>query len=222
MSHPPDQERFSRQTILPGVGPEGQEKWSKANVFLVGEGPAIQSAALALVSSGVSRLTFPVESRFDRLALTSSFPQLKVDVLPQDLDQLPPVSMTLVLSEDPALRRKISRSLRHQAHPAVFGWPAASGFALLAVSHQGGQCPCLECFEIMNPKAFTKGTPAVQEMTGSMAATEALLWILKGSTPLEGRVWVNALASGISIHHPVQPTYKCTARMLEEGATVTP
>jgi hypothetical protein len=175
-----------------------------------------------LASSGIGKLIFLSESHFDSFSLSRQFPQVHVDVLPDDLDHLPNVSLTLVLSEKAALRRKVSRLLRHQAHPALFGWPAASGFALMASKHQGGQCPCLECFEVLNPKAFTTGTPALQEMIGAMTASEALLWILKGSSPLEGKVWVNSLGTGVSIHHEVKSSYKCVARMIEEGATVTP
>ncbi|HTC20872.1 MAG TPA: hypothetical protein VK859_08490, partial [bacterium] len=80
----------------------------------------------------------------------------------------------------------------------------------------------LECFEIMNPKAFSKGQPPVQRMIGAMAASEALQWILKGSSPLEGKVWITSLDTGVSYHHEVHPTYKCSARLLEEGAVVTP
>jgi hypothetical protein len=222
MATAPAEDRFSRQTILPGVGPEGQAKWAQASVFLAGEGPALKAAAIALASSGVPKLTFLTESHFDSFSLDRQFPSLKVDVLPDDPDHLPSVSLSLVLSERAGLRRKISRLLRHQAQPALFGWPAASGFALMGARHQGGQCPCLECFETLNPKAFTTGAPTLQEVIGAMAASEALLWILKGSSALEGKVWVNSLGTGVSFHHEVKPSYKCAARMIEEGASVTP
>jgi hypothetical protein len=216
------EERFSRQVILPGVGLEGQAKWAQASILLAGEGPALEAAALGLASSGVAKLHFVTPGHFDSFSLTSNFPQLQVDVHPEDSDHLPDVSLSLVLSEKAAFRRKMSRLLRHLAKPALFGWPAASGFALMAAKHTGGQCPCMECFEVMNPKAFGQGDGTLWQMLGAAAASEALLWILKGNSPLEGKVWVNSLGAGLSIHHEVRPTYKCAARLMEEGATITP
>lgn len=221
-SGPLPDERFSRQVILPSVGPEGQKKWSKASALLVGEGVALQSAAVALASVGVSKIFVIPLGHFDSFSLTSQFPNLHVDVLPEDFEQLPETSAVLVLTENKEIRRRFSRWLRHHARPAFFAWPAGSGFALLTARHEGGQCPCLECFEIMNPKAFTKGEASLQRMIGAIAASEALQWILKGNSPLEGKVWITSLETGVSFHHEVQPTYKCPARLLEEGAPVTP
>ncbi len=216
------EDRFFRQEILSGVGKEGQAKWAQARVLLAGDGPALKSAVLGLASSGIHQIILLSKAPFDGSSLTEQFPQLRLELLREAPGTLPSVSLGMVLSEDPAFRRAMSRSFRRQAQSALFGWPAASGFALMAVEHQDGQCPCLECFEVMNPKAFTQGTPAIQEMTGALAATEALLWILKGGTPLTGKVWINALGAGVSVQHAVHPTYKCAARMAEEGAVVTP
>jgi hypothetical protein len=222
MPTPDQQDRFSRQVILPSVGPEGQKKWSEASVLLAGEGVALQSSATALASVGVSKLFILFYGNFDSFSLTSQFPNLQVDVLPEEFEHLPDASIAVVSTERKEARQRFSRWLRHRAKPALFAWPSGSGFALLAVRHQGGQCPCLECFEIMNPKAFAQGQPSVQRMMGAMAASEALQWILKGQSPLEGKVWITSLDTGVSYHHEVQPTYKCPARLLEEGAVVTP
>ncbi len=221
-SGPVSNERFSRQVILPSVGSEGQKKWSEASVLLAGEGTVLQSAALALASVGVSELFVVSTGRFDSFSLPTQFPKLQIDVLPEDSEHFPETSAVVVLTEDKEIRRRLSRWFRHHARPAFFAWPAGSGFALFTARHQGGQCPCLECFEIMNPKAFTKGSSSLQRMIGAMAASEALQWILKEDSPLEGKVWVTSMETGTSFHHVVQPTYKCPARLLEEGATVTP
>jgi molybdopterin/thiamine biosynthesis adenylyltransferase len=218
----PSPEKFSRQTILPSVGPEGQDKWSKASALLAGEGVTLQSAAAALAAVGVSKLFLVSLGHFDSFSLTSQFPHLQVDVLPEETESLPETSAVLVLTEDKEARRRFSRRLRHHARPAFFTWPSGSGFALFTARHEGGQCPCLECFEVLNPKAFAGREPSLQRMIGAMAASEALQWILRGGSPLEGKVWITSLERGISFHHEVQPTYKCPARLLEEGAPVTP
>lgn len=214
--------RFSRQTILSSVGPEGQKKWSQASALLVGEGVSLQSAATALASTGISKLFVVPIGPFDSFALTSQFPGLHLDVLPEEFEQLPEATITLVLTEKREARRRFSRWLRHHARPAFFAWPAGSGFALLTARHEGGQCPCLECFEVMNPKAFSKGEPSLQRMIGAMSASETLQWILTEKSTLEGKVWITSLETGVSFHHDVDPTYKCPARLLEEGAPVTP
>jgi molybdopterin/thiamine biosynthesis adenylyltransferase len=214
--------RFSRQVILPSVGPEGQKKWSEASVLLAGEGAALHACATALASVGVPRLFVLSLGDFDSFSLTNAFPNLRMDVLPEESENLPDASIALITTENKEARRRLSRWLRHRAKPALFAWPAGSGFALFTARHQGGQCPCLECFEIMNPKAFSKGQPSVQNMIGAMAASEALQWILRGNSPLEGKVWITSLDTGVSYHHEVHPTYKCSARLLEEGAVVTP
>jgi molybdopterin/thiamine biosynthesis adenylyltransferase len=53
MNHP---DRYSRQTIFPGIGPEGQSKLSGAFVVLVGCGALGTVVASALVRAGVGRL----------------------------------------------------------------------------------------------------------------------------------------------------------------------
>jgi hypothetical protein len=80
----------------------------------------------------------------------------------------------------------------------------------------------LECFETLNPKAFSKGQPTISRILGALAASEALQWVLKGEAPIEGKVWITSLEEGVSIHHEVQPTYKCPAHLMEQGAPVTP
>jgi len=214
--------KYSRQVILPSVGPEGQIKWSQASVLLAGEGAALQAAATALASVGVSRLMILSAGPFDTFPLTDQFRDLQVDLLPEEFEQLPAASEVVVLTENKELRRKISRWMRHHARPALFARPAGTGFALFSARHHGGQCPCLECFEIMNPKAFTRGEPSIQRTVGAMAASEILQKILKEDSPLDGKVWITSLESGVSFHHEVKPTYKCPARLLEEGAVVTP
>ncbi len=195
-------DRYSRQVILPEVGVEGQTKWATARILLVGEGAILTAAEIALKSTGVSHLV-----------------QWKTDVPQAPTGE---ADLTLVLTEDSAFRRRASRLLRKNRMPSLFAWCAGSGYALFAASHQGGHCPCLECFETLNPKAFTRGTPTVQRLLGALAASEALQWVLKGSTPLENKVWVTSLDSGVSFHHEVHASGKCPARLLEEGAVVTP
>jgi hypothetical protein len=215
-------ERFSRQVILPSVGPEGQKKWSEAQVLLAGEGVGLFSAATALASVGVSNLFILPSGSLDPSPLAVQFPNLRLGLLSGDLQSLPKTSLTIIMSGKKEFRQGLSRELRHQARPALFAWTMGSGFALLAVRHEGGKCPCLECFEIMNPKAFSGGEESLERMTGAMAASEALQWILKGDSPLEGKGWITSLETGVSFYHEIRPSYKCPARLLEEGATIIP
>ena len=62
----------------------------------------------------------------------------------------------------------------------------------------------------------------MERLLGSVAASETLELILNGSSPLENKVWITALETGISVKHEIIPTYKCPAKMIEDGAKVTP
>jgi hypothetical protein len=189
---------FVRQVLLTEVGPEGQAAWAKASVALLGEGAVLASARAALESSGIGVLK----------VLSS-------------LEDPPPSDLWLVLTGDPTLRRDASRRARRGKDRTLFGWAAGGGHALFAQAPGG--CPCLECFETLNPKAFkAKGDAPAERFLGAAAATEALLWLLKGSSPLLGRVQFFLPSQGSTLAHPVAPSAKCPALLLSEGAGVTP
>ncbi|WP_071461443.1 thiazole biosynthesis adenylyltransferase ThiF [Bacillus massilinigeriensis] len=50
-------ERYSRQTLFPGIGPEGQEKIGRKHVLIVGAGALGSGNAEVLTRAGVGRLT---------------------------------------------------------------------------------------------------------------------------------------------------------------------
>jgi hypothetical protein len=195
------QERYSRQVILPGVGKEGQARWEVSRVLLAGEGPAFEAAATALRAVGVSQLSL-----------------LEPGARPEPI----PADLALVVTEKADFRRALNRAFRKLSQPALFAWPAGSGYALYLTGKEPGRCPCLECFEVLNPKAFGRGGAIVQRMLGAMAASEALQWLLQRQSPLAGQVWITSLEGGISIKHRVEVSYKCPAHLLEQGAQVTP
>lgn len=232
MPSPDVRETFSRQLILPKVGVEGQRKWAVSSVCLIGEGAAFPSAATALISSGLGRLSLLPMGPFDPKALVSPLTGLPLEILPENTQTLPAVSAVAILTGKKKSWRPWSRQLRRDGKPAFFGWAAGSGYALFHATHQGGGCPCLECFEVLNPKAFVRqvqgqggpapGIPPVERLLGALAASEILQWLLSGATPLENKVWITSVETGVSFHHEVRAAYKCPARMLEEGAAVIP
>jgi len=193
-------ERFARQIILPGVGVEGQKKWAETPIGLYAEATVLEAASTALTSSGASQLTILKDSR----------------------DAIPAGSVILVLTPKKDVLRAFSRRFRSEKRAAFLGWPSGSGWALFLASHRGGQCPCLECFEVMNPKAFNEPVLGVPRLMAAMGASEVLRYILEGGSSLEGKVWITSLDSGISFQHEVAPSYKCPAKLMEEGAPVTP
>jgi molybdopterin/thiamine biosynthesis adenylyltransferase len=197
-------ERFSRQVILPGVGTAGQEKWANSTLLLAGEGVALRAIRTALETAGASQI------------LTLS---------PGASGPLSPFSIAIIVTEDMDWRGKLSRQLRSSAKPALFAWPAGSGYALFLTRHENSQCPCLDCFEVMNPKAFSptrQVTDSVRRILGSLAASEALQWILAGESPLEGKVWITSIQEGISFQHEVSASPKCPAKLVDEGVAITP
>src|SRR5450432_1289547 len=70
----PSAERYSRQVLFPGIGPEGQRRLSAAHVALVGCGATGAAAAGLLARAGVGTLTlidrdFVEESNLQRQVL---------------------------------------------------------------------------------------------------------------------------------------------------------
>lgn len=217
-------ERYGRQVILPGVGADGQKKWADSTVLLAGEGPALQSALTALSSSGVNKIFILPSQGKDAPFPSFQTSGRQMQVLPPSFEKLPEASIALVLSDDGDFRRKSNRVFRKNPRPVLYGWTAGSGMALFlsGTPALGESCPCFECFEVMNPKAFSKGEPEVHRVLGATAASEALQWILSGSSPLLYHVWITSLSEGVSFHHKVQSTPKCPARLGEQGIFYTP
>jgi hypothetical protein len=218
-------ERYSRQAILSGVGAEGQEKWGKSRVVLAGEGLALEAAAAALASSGIGQLSIIRPNTPDAADWKNRFPNTHVECLDPSSSSLPPCDLALVLTGDADFRRRLGRLLRRQSQPVLSAWAAGSGYALFLSRHaedQNGKCPCLECFEVMNPKAFSKAAPQVERLLAAAAVSEALLWLLSRQSSLDGKVWITSLETGVSFHHEVCATPKCPAKLTDEGATITP
>ena len=203
------EERFSRQIKLPKVGLEGQKKWSQSAVLLAGEGIAFQSAATALASTGLGQLYLVSPEPIEISSLIPPTLGLSLSILDTELDELPVSAITIVVSENPGFRRRLSRDLRRSSKPALFGWPSGSGYSLYLTRHIGNHCPCLECFETLNPKAFSTGSDVVKRILGALTACEAFKWTLLDESPLENKVWITSLEKGISFHHVVAPSHKC-------------
>ena len=146
-------ERYSRQTLLSGVGVEGQKRWANALVRVAGEGDALEACLTALASSGIGNLQILRDPSFDSKSFGQFYPQTKIEVIP-DLNVATTADLTLVVTARADLRRKISRQLRSQKKIGIFAWPAASGFALWVGPHAEGKCPCLECFRGIEPQGL--------------------------------------------------------------------
>ena len=60
-----DFSRYSRQLVLPGVGPEGQGKLAKARILVVGAGGLGSPVALYLAAAGVGTIGIADGDRVD-------------------------------------------------------------------------------------------------------------------------------------------------------------
>jgi len=224
LQNPTQNARYSRQTILPSIGEAGQKKLANSSVWLVGEGSVLEAALIALASSGLSQILVSSVFRFDESLWKGRFADSEISFLPLDTIQIPPVSLVLVLTSVDKMRKRLNRELRGKGLPTVFGWNAGSGIGLFFSQYKNHdkKCPCFECFEILNPKAFNEGVPEVLRFLGAAGASETLLWLITGKTEIENQVWIQSLDSGQSFYHPVSASFKCPAFLLEKGATVTP
>ena len=206
---------------MPGVGEDGQKKWGQATVLLAGEGTAFEMALTALSTSGVNKFYILSQVIFDPSLFVSQNPDLQIQTLDPSIEKAPCASLYLVVTEQSSFRRKISRLARRQKQAALFAWPLGTGFGVFYSKYQEGKCPCLECFETLNPKSFNKAEKTVQRVLGAAATSEALKILLGEVSPLENKVGITSLKSGFSFRHDVSPSYKCPVHLMDEGAVIT-
>ncbi len=95
---------------------------------------ALEACLTALALSGMGNLQILRDPSFDSQAFGQYHPQTKIEVLP-DLNAATTSDLTLVVTAQTDLRRRISRQLRSQMKLGIFAWPAASGFALWVGLH---------------------------------------------------------------------------------------
>ena len=160
-----DQERYSRQILFPGIGPEGQNRLAKAHVSIIGCGATGAAAASLLARAGVGTLTL-----IDRDFVEPS--NLQRQVLFDEADALE------VLPKAEAARRKIAQfNSGIEVRPHISDLVPENIANLLGGSHL--ILDATDNFEtryLINDFAVQQGTPWIYAAAiGAYAATMNVL-----------------------------------------------
>ncbi len=197
-----EDKRFARQTLLPEVGPIGQERLHKASVFLVGCGGLASSAAYYLVSAGIGRIGIADDdcveiSNLNRQILhtTSRIGMPKVESAQKALEALHPALTVQALAcrltsvetlmemldgydividctDNYAARYLINEACIRLDKPWVYA--SVSGFEGQAMTIVPGRGPCYRCLYPSNPADATKSAePAIGVTPGIMGIIQS-------------------------------------------------
>ncbi len=193
-----EQARYARQTILPGMGEEGQLRLKRASVFIVGCGGLGSPAAMYLAAAGIGRLGL---CDFDNVEASNLQRQLlhaeqsvgtpKLESAASRLSGLRS-DLEIVLHEKPFTAESIEdvrgydilldASDNYETRDAQNSVALALGIPLVsaAVSQYGGQVtvysphlggPCYRCAVPEIPVPGTYPTPAQLGIMGAVAGT---------------------------------------------------
>jgi adenylyltransferase/sulfurtransferase len=178
--HPPfaDSDRYSRQILFPGIGPEGQQRLARAHAAVIGVGATGAATASLLARAGVGRITL-----IDRDIVEPS--NLQRQILFDEADA------AAAIPKAEAARTKISQfnsSIQVEAHIADL---VPSNIASL-LAEASLLLDCTDNFEtryLLNDYAVQQGKPWIY--AGAIAAQAATMTILP---------------SGFSTPYPLSPT----------------
>jgi molybdopterin-synthase adenylyltransferase len=200
-------ERYQRQIMIPGFGPEGQEKLKKARVFLAGAGGLGSPAALYLAAAGIGSIRIvdidTVElSNLNRQVLhwTSNIGELKVASAKNKLNQLNPgveieaiqarittdnagelingCDMILDAVDNLATRYTLNLTAQKLKIPLFHG--AIAGFEGRAMTILPGRSACLMC--LYRGVSLTRKSPvlgATPAIIAGIQVSEAIKYITR-------------------------------------------
>ena len=189
-------ERYSRQLILPEVGPGGQERLGAARVAVVGEGAAAEAVVAYLAAAGVGWIA------------AAPALQRHADAAQADL-VLAPVPTTPGPELDAAI---VTAERIDTAAAAVASWrPRAAYVVWVAADMIGGCPPCPACAASALARDTASGdTTAVRDaLLGTIAATEVVKAVLAIGMPIAGRALAYDAATATVVGAPVGARSTC-------------
>ncbi len=213
-----DDQRYIRQTILPEIGPDGQEQLAKASVLIAGIGGLGSVSSLYLAAAGIGHIkiadgdvvelsnlnrqiihseTFLGQPKTISAAIRIKALNSHVRVTPVqerithfNIDELlKDVNIIVDGSDNYETRQVLNRaSLRHGL-PFVYG--GVQGFNAMVSSFVPGQTPCFECIVTGTGVQPGSGTGIIGPAAGiaaSFQAMETIKLILELGKPLKNRM----------------------------------
>jgi molybdopterin/thiamine biosynthesis adenylyltransferase len=213
-----DDQRYLRQTILPEIGPDGQEKLAHACVLIAGVGGLGSVSSLYLAAAGIGHIkiadpdavelsnlnrqiihseaflrqpkTISAAIRIKALNSSVRVTPVQERITHDNIDRLlKDVNIIVDGSDNYETRQVLNRaSLRHGL-PFVYG--GVQGFNAMVSSFVPGQTPCFEC--IVTGKGVQPGPgPGIIGPTAGIAASfqamETIKLILELGKPLKNRM----------------------------------
>jgi molybdopterin-synthase adenylyltransferase len=190
-------ERYSRQLILPEIGPGGQERLAAARVAVVGDGVAAERVVAYLAAAGVGHIaTAPALQTF----VDGQQPDVTLARLDDAADQAFDAVVVVASDADRAVTMLAARRGR-----------AAAAF-WIADGAAGGVPPCPVCAAAALSAPAPHELVAVRDMlVGTVVATELVKSLLGIGTPLRGRRLSYDPKTATVIVHDVtaRPTCNC-------------
>ena len=168
-----EEKRFSRQTILPEVGHEGQKKLADAKVFVLGSGGLASAAAFYLTAAGVGKIGIADDDRVDisnlnrqilhdtsrigilkvdsaKKSLQALYPELEIETFPRRIDAsreimeiLSGYDLVIDCTDNFAARYRINTACLQMGKPWIYG--AVLGFEGQVMTVVPGKGPCYQC-----------------------------------------------------------------------------
>ncbi len=192
-----DDQRYIRQTILPEIGPDGQEQLSKAGVLIAGVGGLGSITSLYLAAAGIGHIrivdhdavelsnlnrqiihseTFLGQPKTISAAIRIKALNSHVRVTPvqtriaqDNIDELlKDVNIIVDGSDNYETRQVLNRASMRHGLPFIYG--GVQGFDAMVSSFVPGQTPCFECI-VTGPGIPLDTGPGIIGPTAGIAAS---------------------------------------------------
>lgn len=194
-------ERFSRQIMLPEVGPGGQERLGNTKVFILGAGGLASSAAFYLAAAGIGKIGIADDDRVDisnlnrqilhetsrigmakvdsaRKSLRALYPALEIEAYPRRLTSpeqlkraLADYDLTIDCTDNFAARYHINEASLATGKPWFYG--AVFGFEGQVMTFVPGNGPCYRCLYPAGPADPETATPVMGVAPGIIGILQA-------------------------------------------------
>lgn len=217
MTTPGAEQRYDRQTSIPGIGAAGQEKLRNATVMVAGLGGLGSILAYYMAAVGVGTLRIVDRDRVSisdlnrqilyetgdigrpkteaaALRLAALNPECRVEPFSQDirkeefLERVHGCRLILDGTDNPEARSALNRASLTLAIPFVHG--GIDGFEGTVTTFLPGEGPCFRCL-FPNPRQAKSPPGALGPVAGIVASiqcAEAVKMILGRGHPLVGRL----------------------------------
>ncbi len=236
------QDRWSRQTLIPGFGDEGQRKLSESQVAVLGLGGVGGPAALYLAAAGVGSLLLvdrdvveisnlnrqvlfcvkdlgSLKAEVAGKRLLSLNPNLKVKVVARDLTESDMITLLkgcqfiLDCFDRNADRLAVNRVCMRLGIPAAHGF--AQDFSGEIFTVVPGKSACLACAldENFPEPDITPVLGVTTGLVGIAMATAAILNLTQLGDPAIGERTIYDLAFSRVLKIPVKRSIRCPACM---------